>query len=222
MVSFDGNHPYISPSVAGSRDLTVLIVGRLGQGVGLAGDVIAEAAALEGYWLWRREVFKEVGEVVGTGSVLRLASHQPPSPVPGLRIDLLLALDVSFGHRCRRLLKPTGAVIFVPGPVRSAWPGRLDHAPLPPGEALWRDADRQTSAADGPLPWPIPAPDKSRLTAPVEAIGLLLGQASRGLPLSADSWHAALETQLPSVRVARCREMFAAGRLRARRWADGL
>lgn len=198
MVSFDGNPPAFSLSEVTARDLTVLIVGRLGQGVGLAGDVLAEAAALDGYWLWRREIFKEVGDVVGTGSVLRLASAKPHSPVPGLRVDLLLALDVRFGERCRRLVKPDGTAIFVAGPL-AAGNFRRSRRPLSrfsgsPGESF-----------NGHPP-----------AAPVEAIGLLLGQASRGLPLAASSWQAALEAQLPSVRVARCREMFAAGRRQAR------
>lgn len=205
MVSFDGNQPSFSPSNAKSRDLTVLIVGRLGQGVGLAGDVLAEAAALDGYWLWRREVFKEVGEVMGTGSVLRLASAQPPSPVPGLRIDLLLALDASFGHRCRRLVKPTGTAIFVSGPPSKAH-RRLGMPPTVVSRvaSAWTDSIASTA-----------------LAAPIEAIGLLLGHASRDLPLAADSWHAALEAQIPSVRVERCREMFAAGRVQTRRWPNG-
>lgn len=220
MVSFDGNPSSFSLSEADSRDLTVLIVGRLGQGVGLAGDVLAEAAALDGYWLWRREIVKEVGDVVGTGSVLRLASDKPQSPVPGLRIDLLLALDVRFGHRCRRLVKPTGNAIFVASPFANDSSGG-EGGPTRPSEKY----RRRPGLAPPPVFCPAGAwgdsSGGSRLNAPAEAIGLLLGQASRRLPLAASSWHAALEAQLPSVRVARCREMFVAGRLHARRWPDG-
>ena len=219
MVSFDGNPSSFSLSQANPRDLTVLIVGRLGQGVGLAGDVLAEAAALDGYWLWRREIVKEVGDVVGTGSVLRLASDKPQSPVPGLRIDLLLALDVRFGHRCRRLVKPTGNAIFVASPFAADWSGGAG-GPVTPSEKY-----RRRPALAPPVILPAGASGdssgRSRLSAPAEAIGLLLGQASRRLPLADSSWHAALEAQLPSVRVARCREMFVAGRLHARRWPDG-
>lgn len=200
MVAMEPGSQPLGCATSADRPLTWLIVGRRAQAVGLAGDILADAASRAGWQVRCSERHGSPRNVVSL--ICRLQPTFPAlggtpldalSLVPGARepIDLMAALDAPLGWGCLPMLGSGAHAVICRGLEASRGTpllGRRDVC------VAWHD--------DTPL---------SRLLASGRSLGLL-GRLSRRLPLPLACWYEALGEHVPSTRLATARHLFTAGR----------
>jgi hypothetical protein len=172
-------------------NVTLLLVGRWGHGIALAGDILSAAAAGDGIAVERADKRRRHADTWLTGCVLRLLGRDDDGD---RGVDLIVALERLAWQRSARLLRAGGRAIIAPEDVPT-FAGR----------------PRILLPSRGPrsVRWLIPQP---HATTPAERLSYVLGAASRELGLSIEAWQAALADHLrPRDRDAG-RARFAAGR----------
>ena len=150
---------------------TLMLVGQTGQGVTLMSDLLAEAVQLSGWKTRTQERFaacKKAGEVC---SLLQLSSSGQFSAVAELSCDLILSWSAPSLVAQLQHLHPTGRALAWDAETRLATDSRLIFL----------------SPTDCP-------PLLAACTKPI----VLLGAASRLLPVEPLFWHEAFARHLPS------------------------
>jgi indolepyruvate ferredoxin oxidoreductase beta subunit len=164
----------------------VLLVGVGGQGIVLAGDLLANAALLDGFDVKKSEIHGMSQRGGSVTSHVRFGGAVFSPVIPDGHADLLLAFERLEAMRYAAMLRRGGRAIvcdrrILPAPVLS---GAADY---PEGlEAVFEANDSPLSLLDG----------ESLASAAGNSLAVnvvLLGAASRHLPLSEDAWERALE-----------------------------
>jgi len=171
---------------------TILLAGVGGQGVILAGDILANAAFISGFDVKKSEIH---GLSRRFGSVACQVRFGMPSPLCGHGgVDVLWALEVREGLRQLPYLHDTGAAL-----INRLWIGaHADHSTYDP-RVCW---------VDGSM----------RLRALGQAVGLslfMLGVLARSLPMIDEAWRDAIRDLLTPSSLSVNLALFAAGQLYA-------
>ncbi|HWC89456.1 MAG TPA: hypothetical protein VG433_07375 [Pirellulales bacterium] len=178
----------------------MLIVGPLGQGVGLAADALALAAAESGSPVATADCTRPALGRRACAALVRLGGAAGASPGAA---DLLLAFGMAAAVEARPLLSPTGSGLVL-APARRSWRlGAALDGPLLDGPLF-----------DGPLfdermrCWPRPA----SAAVPITGVWTLLGWLSARVALPQRAWRPALEGSVPRRLSAAAQLAFAQGR----------
>lgn len=168
--------------------MTILLAGVGGQGVILAGDVLAHAAFNSGLDVKKSEVH---GLSRRFGSIACQVRFGTPSPLCGHgAVDLLLALEVREGLRHLPYLHATGAALV---------------------NRLWIGSNVESSTAEPRVCW---VDGSTRVRALGQPVGLnffMLGVLAGLLPLIDEAWRDAIRSQLTPTSVSASLALFAAG-----------
>ncbi|HEY5311939.1 MAG TPA: hypothetical protein VIK18_05445 [Pirellulales bacterium] len=190
---------FVRPSAAASLSLgraraaRVLIVGPLGQGVGLATDALALAAAQSGSPAATVACMRPALGQRACATLVRLGDVSDARPDSA---DLLLAFGVAAAIEARSLLSPTGTGLVLTQPRPAGWRSRL-------GAAC------DASLLDGRIRcWPGPIAAEAQLA----RVWTLLGWLSARIGLSQKVWRPVLHASVPRRLSVAAQLAFAAGR----------
>lgn len=182
---------------------TVLLVGVGGQGTILAGDVLARAAAAEGYDVKLSEVHGMSQRGGSVDTTVRFGPHVYAPIVEAGAVDHLVAFETIEAARWTHYLKPGGTLLvndreIHPLPVLTgamAAPQALKTA-LDYEGATFIDAEAVACEVAGPK----------------SANLVLMGALSVSLPFSEDTWRSVIEGRVPPKTVDANLAAFARGR----------
>jgi hypothetical protein len=180
------------PALAGTRRCeSVLVLGSLGDGVGLLHDLLVSAAERSGQTVIARQSHRR--DKLGTTAQALVRLQGRGSPISDQPADLLVAFDCLSAGEGFPLLKPEArALVRVPGRFRNR--SRFG-ALADPRVETWQE---------------LPLVGR-RLAAPCWAAGWLSGS----LEIASDAWREALEEQIPRRQRAFAQAAFDGGRLAA-------
>ena len=179
---------------------TILLAGVGGQGVILAGDVLAETALAAGFDVKKSEVHGLSRRFGSVSCQVRIGCRLL-SPLGGHgAVDLLVALEVQEGLRHLPFLKAGGVAL-----VNRLWIAAKGGAAAPPPE-LGPDADPRIRWLNG-------TQETHEARAIVESLNFyMLGVTSHFVPLPAAAWNQTLKRLLPPRYYEVNGAMFARGR----------
>jgi indolepyruvate ferredoxin oxidoreductase beta subunit len=169
--------------------MTILLAGVGGQGVILAGDVLAHAAFNSGLDVKKSEVH---GLSRRFGSIACQVRFGTPSPLCGHgAVDLLLALEVREGLRQLPYLRDTGVALI---------------------NRLWIGSNvEQRSTAEPRVCWVDGSTRARALGQPAGLNLFMLGVLAGLLPMVDEAWRDAIRSQLPHKSLSASLTLFAAG-----------
>lgn len=179
--------------------VTALIVGMGGQGVVLAGDVLAEAAMLSGLNVKKSEIHG-LSRRFGSVSCQVRFGRELHSPLRGHgAVNVLLAMEGYEGIKHLPFLRSDGVGLF-----NRLWskPGALTPA----------EVTAPASVRDQRINWAEGTVLTHQAECPRSLNFFMLGVLSTRLAIDAGAWHEALETSLTAASREVNTEMFAAGR----------
>ena len=184
----------------------VTLVGVGGQGILLASDVLARAAAEAGLSVKKSEIHGMSQRGGSVSSQVRFGGEVHSAIIPEGETDLLVAFDVVEALRALPLVAPTGRALVdrkyvVPVTVSSG----MQPAPADPEEALERLYAGRLSRVDS-------AALADAVGNPRTANMAIAGALSALLTLPEAAWDAALRGRLPEKLLAPNLKAFALGR----------
>jgi indolepyruvate ferredoxin oxidoreductase beta subunit len=186
---------------------TVLLAGVGGQGIVLAGDVLAEAALLAGFDVKKSEIHGLSRRFGSVACQVRFG-RKALSPLCGHgSVDLLVALEIQEGLRNLPYLRPQGTAL-----VNRLWVAAN-------GAASPRPPDDLECQADARILWLEGTQEVHEVQAVASLNFFMLGALSHYLPLGPLVWRAAMKQALPPRLLDVNHTLFAAG-LRAVRAAS--
>lgn len=190
-------------SGAEGASLTMLIAGLGGQGVVLAGGVLAQAALLAGYDVRQSEMHGLSQRFGSVSSQIRIGTGLY-SPHRGHgAVDLLVSLEGYEAFKQLPFLRPTGSAL-----VNRLW--RKPAAVRPGGAAAPTDLD------DPRVEWFAGTELTQQAECPRSLNFFMLGVLSTRLQIAENHWREAIETSTSKGGRDVNHEMFAAGRRNAR------
>lgn len=167
---------------------TILLAGVGGQGIILAGDILAEAAFISGLDVRKSEVH---GLSRRFGSVACQVRFGTPSPLCGHgAVDVLLALEVREGLRQLPYLNDTGVAL-----MNRLWIGPNAEQARTESRVCWVDGSSRVRA----------------LGQPTGVNLFMLGVLAGRLPMIDAAWREAICGRLPSRTLSASLALFAAG-----------
>ncbi|HSW10912.1 MAG TPA: indolepyruvate oxidoreductase subunit beta [Bacillota bacterium] len=192
------------------RDLSFMLAGVGGQGIILAGDVLAEVGLQAGWDVKKSEVHGMAQRGGGVTSQVRWGRRvYSPLAEPG-RIDILIGFEVLEALRNVHYLQSGGQAVV-----------NRYHLPPPSvtgGEAAYpadADVEREFAARGATLRWMCPPPGTERLAVGVQLLGLVSAIEPLRGTFPAEAWLNALDRLVPPAHRELNRRAFQRGRAAA-------
>jgi len=182
-----------------AHSLTILIAGMGGQGVVLAGDILAEAAMLAGLNVKKSEIHGLSRRFGSVSCQVRIGTELY-SPLRGHGgVNLLLALEGYEGVKQLPFLNPQGTALF-----NRMW--------SKPGAQTPADVATPSAVSDRRIEWFEGTVLSHQAECPRSLNCFMLGALSTRLSITSVNWHQALLNNTNEASREMNQEMFAAGR----------